>query len=56
MLAAQVADHFEADLTSPTGQIMTLWRTAQIASWGDTFASACGPAKIEAARIASEIA
>ncbi|WP_344660716.1 hypothetical protein [Catenulispora subtropica] len=56
LLAAQVADHFEADLSSLTGQIMALWRTAQIASWGDTFASACGPAKVEAARIAREIA
>ncbi|GAA2006139.1 hypothetical protein GCM10009838_85510 [Catenulispora subtropica] len=56
MLADQVADHFEADLASPTGQIMVLWRTAQIASWGATFASACGPAKVEAARIAKDLA
>lgn len=55
-LAAKVASQLETELISATGRIMALWRATQIVTWGNTFASAYDMARIEAARVASEIA
>jgi hypothetical protein len=54
-LATEIESLFDSDLKSPTGRIMALWRSAQIISWGNRYASSYDAARTVAARIAEQI-
>lgn len=53
-LAAKVLRHLQADLESPSGRIMRLFKCAELLAWADEREALYGPTRVEAEKLVAE--